>query len=114
MSATPSAVAAVIETVRVILSRTATGTTVVVCPDDGLHIRTFRRYTPVLLPEGATRSGHTVTRPDGSRVTFLGCSDLDAAPSGVPFVVEFIGWGTDVMSDANLIKRWIDLAASAQ
>lgn len=114
MNATPSSVAAVIETVRAILDRSSTGTTVVVCPDDGLHIRTFRRYTPVLLPQGATLSGHTVTRPDGSRVTFLGCSDLASAPDGVPFGVEFVGWGTDVMSDAGQIRRWLDLSASAR
>lgn len=112
MIAIPSSVASVIETVRNIFDRSSVGMTVIVCPDDGLHLRTFRRYTPVLLPQGATLSGHTVTRSDGSRVTFLGCSDLDSAPDGVPFEVEFIGWGTDVMSDAGQIKRWLDLAAS--
>lgn len=112
MNSTPSSVAAIIETVRAILCRSSTGTTVVVCPNDGLHIRTFRRYTPVLLPQGATMSGHMVTRPDGSRVTFVECSDVNAAPTGVPFSVEFVGWGTDIMSDAGLINRWLDMAAS--
>jgi hypothetical protein len=114
MNSTPSSVAAAIETVRSVLDRSATGITVVVCPDDGIHLRTFQRYIPVLLPQGATLSGHMVTRPEGSHVMFLGCSDLESVPKGVSFDVEFIGWGTDVTSDAGQIKRWLDLSASAR
>ena len=81
-----------------------------VCPDDGLHLRTFRRYATVLLPSGAHLLGSTVTREDGSRVSVVGSSDINIVPDGVPFAVEFTGWGTDVMSDARNILVWKDRA----
>lgn len=113
---TPSVAASIMESVRTVIARQdgGVGTTVVVCPDDGLHLRTFRRYAPVLLPEGATLSGHTVTRPDGTTVTFVGGTDIESAPSGVGFAVEFVGWGTDVTSDVGMIRKWLDLVASAR
>jgi hypothetical protein len=111
---TPSVVASIMESVRTIICRQDGVTVVVVCPDDGLHLRTFRRYAPVLLPEGASVSGHTVTRPDGSTVTFVGGSELESAPSGVAFSVEFVGWGTDVTSDVGMIRKWLDLVASVR
>jgi len=105
---TQSAVAATIESIRATLARPSEGWTVIVCPDDGVHIRTYRRYSPVLLPEGAILSNGTVVRTDGSMVTFVGASDELEVPDGVGFDVEFAGWGTDVMSDARAISTWRD------
>jgi hypothetical protein len=110
---TPSAVASTLETLRGSLSRPALGWTVIVCPDDGLHLRTFRRYASVLLPSGAHLTGSTITREDGSRVSVVGSSETNIIPDGVPFAVEFTGWGTDVMSDARNILVWKDRAANA-
>ena len=105
---TPSAVAATIESIRAILARPSDGWVVVVCPDDGLHIRTYRRYAPVLMPDGAMLSNGTVVRTDGSMVSFVGASDEPEIPDGVGFDVEFAGWGTDVMSDSKAITTWRD------
>jgi len=111
---TQSAVAATIESIRAILARPTDGWTVVVCPDDGLHIRTYRRYAPVLMPQGAMLSNGTVVRTDGSMVSFIGASDELEVPDGVQFDVEFAGWGTDVMSDAKAITTWRDRAARSR
>lgn len=111
---TQSAVAATLESIRATISRPTVGWTVVVCPDDGLHIRTYRRYASVLLPEGAGVVDGTVVRTDGSRVTFVAASDELEVPDGVTFDVEFAGWGTDVMSDAKAITTWREKAARSR
>lgn len=111
---TPSAIASTIESIRATLARPSDGWTVVVCPDEGAHMRVFRRYAPVLMPDGASMVAGTVTRADGSRVTFVGSTDDVAIPDGVGFDVEFAGWGTDVLSDTGAITAWRDRAARSR
>lgn len=109
-----SSVATVIEGIRIILSRfTADLDTVVVCPDDGLYMRTYRKYSWILMPKDAILEGSVIHRADGTRIQFVGCTDYQAAPSR-PFAVEFVGWGTDVMSDSNTIQTWMGMAAQSQ
>ena len=109
-----SDVAATIEFIRATIARPTDGWTVMVCPADGVHIRTYRRYVSVLLPEDAILSDRTVVRTDGSRVTFVGASDAFEVPAGVAFDVRFAGWGTDVMSDTGIISTWQDRAARSR
>lgn len=109
-----AASAAVLEDVRTILARSGVGMTLIVCPDNGLHLRAFVRYATALLPPGAHLMGQTVVREDQSSVTFVGCTDYSAAPMDTPYAVEFVGWGTDALSDATVITRWMDMAASSR
>ena len=109
-----AASAAVLEDIRVILTRHGVGTTLVVCPDNGLHLRAFVRYASVLMPPGAHLDGSMVVREDRSRVTFVGCTNYGAAPTDTPYAVEFIGWGTDVLSDAAVITRWMDMSVNTR
>jgi hypothetical protein len=109
-----AASAAVLEDVRMTLARPGEGVTLIVCPDNGLHLRAFVRYATVLLPPGAHMVGHMVIRKDQSRVTFVGCTNYGVAPTDTPYAVEFIGWGTDALSDAAVITRWMDMSASAR
>lgn len=109
-----SSLASTIETIRAILNRNTVGVTLIVCPESSMYLGAYRRYAAILLPEGATLCGHMVTRHDGSQVAFLGGSDTKNAPDGVPFTVEFLGWGSDVLSDIAVMQWWLNRAAFAR